>query len=78
LWPGRPGQRIRKQENPVDVIRHDYKGIQHHIFEMIWKLAPTHFYRGANGVALHLFFRNMTKNTLTISSADGYELSPGP
>lgn len=37
--PGRCG--VGKQKDTVNVIRHDYKRIQHHIFEMIWDLIPT-------------------------------------
>src|SRR5947207_14827133 len=54
---------FRQQKNTVNMIRHDHKCIQRHIFEMIRKLAPAFFYRVTNRIQPHVSFGNLAKNT---------------
>jgi hypothetical protein len=67
---------IREQENAMEMVRHHDEGVQHNVREVIQNGIPANRCGLRYLVGYHLAAHNLTKQTLPMSGADGYEIRP--
>ena len=65
-----------EQQNAMDMVRHDNKGVQRNVREVIRNSTPTRTYGLRHLVGYHLAIYDLAEEIFPASGTDGHKIRP--